>query len=202
MKRVLVLDGAFGLAVENLFKKRGYSVTTSIKDTVDAVVFTGGSDIDPSMYGEEKLKCTWSTPKRDAFESMVYELHQDLPKIGICRGGQFLNVKSGGSMWQDTDNHDYAHVSKTSDGRRFRSTSIHHQMMKPGEGSELLMVADVSTYVIDEKNLFYKKDRHFDDIEALYYDETKSLCYQGHPEVAQIEEQNYFFDLVHKYLNI
>jgi len=69
----------------------------------DGFVFTGGDDIDPGMYGEEKLDCVGPCKERDNFEMKL--LHKaiaaDKPVLGICRGMQLLNVALGGSLYQD-----------------------------------------------------------------------------------------------------
>ena len=68
------------------------------------VVFTGGQDISPALYGEEKLNETVNgCPARDTMEAIVLKLamEQDKAILGICRGVQFINVSLGGSLYQD-----------------------------------------------------------------------------------------------------
>jgi len=64
------------------------------------VVFTGGADVSPFMYGEKKLSVTCNDEHRDEQEKLFFERYTKVPKVGICRGGQFLNVMNGGKMWQ------------------------------------------------------------------------------------------------------
>src|SRR5204863_1320467 len=71
---------------------------------VDALLLTGGADLDPKYYGEKphpKLGPTFE--ERDAFElALVREaLRRDLPLLAICRGHQVLNVAMGGTLVQD-----------------------------------------------------------------------------------------------------
>ncbi|MBS0656372.1 MAG: gamma-glutamyl-gamma-aminobutyrate hydrolase family protein [Verrucomicrobia bacterium] len=73
-------------------------------DAVDAVVISGGQDVDPQHYAEEA--CTWlgaTCPERDAYELKVvkYVVQQKKPLLGICRGQQLINVAFGGSLYQD-----------------------------------------------------------------------------------------------------
>lgn len=73
-------------------------------DQCDGVILTGGDDIDPSLYGEEKLNDTVEiAPERDSQEGKVIDLAmaRNLPILGICRGIQMLNVHLGGSLYQD-----------------------------------------------------------------------------------------------------
>lgn len=70
---------------------------------LDAVVFAGGADLDPGLYGEEPhAETTGLRPERDAAEVplMKAALENDVPLLGICRGMQVLSVVRGGSLVQ------------------------------------------------------------------------------------------------------
>jgi putative glutamine amidotransferase len=70
---------------------------------LDAVVFAGGADLDPTLYGEDPRDATRALrPDRDAGEVplMRAALERDLPVLGICRGMQLLSVVCGGSLVQ------------------------------------------------------------------------------------------------------
>ena len=72
----------------------------------DGFLFTGGHDIDPAMYGEEKLPfCKSTSAYRDNFEKILFEktLKYKKPVFAICRGFQFMNVVLGGSLYQDIE---------------------------------------------------------------------------------------------------
>ena len=75
-------------------------------DGLDALVLTGGGDVDPQLYGEVP-HATFSAaePGRDAFELALVRLAlgRGLPLLAICRGIQVLNVAAGGSLVQDID---------------------------------------------------------------------------------------------------
>ena len=72
-------------------------------DTVDAVLLTGGLDVDPSLYGEAPHATTEVDARRDRFEIPLARaaLARDVPILAICRGVQVLNVAAGGSLVQD-----------------------------------------------------------------------------------------------------
>jgi putative glutamine amidotransferase len=72
-------------------------------EPVDGVVITGGHDIEPVLYAEAPEVETKYDKARDAFESFVIDeaLEQGLPLLGICRGAQLLNVRLGGSLFQE-----------------------------------------------------------------------------------------------------
>jgi putative glutamine amidotransferase len=70
---------------------------------LDALVVTGGPDVDPARYGEAAHPRTGpSSPARDAWEFALTEaaLQARLPLLGICRGMQLVNVVCGGSLLQ------------------------------------------------------------------------------------------------------
>ncbi|QKE62253.1 gamma-glutamyl-gamma-aminobutyrate hydrolase family protein [Aquipseudomonas campi] len=73
-------------------------------DMVDGVYLTGaGSNIDPSLYGQENLTPGKSQDRdRDLFDLPLIRaaIARGLPIFGICRGMQEINVALGGDMHQ------------------------------------------------------------------------------------------------------
>ena len=76
---------------------------SAIADFCDGFIFTGGHDVHPALYGEEKLECVAPCEERDAFEIKLLRevLRLDKPVLCICRGMQLLNVVLGGNLYQD-----------------------------------------------------------------------------------------------------
>jgi putative glutamine amidotransferase len=73
-------------------------------DSADGLLFSGGEDIHPSLYGERVLeKCGPIDEQRDRFEMALFRgaLERGVPVLGICRGMQLIVVASGGSLYQD-----------------------------------------------------------------------------------------------------
>lgn len=67
----------------------------------DALLITGGSDIDPGTYGGEAHPAIIKTdPERDAMELALLErAHREgVPVMGICRGMQLINLYFGGTL--------------------------------------------------------------------------------------------------------
>ena len=72
--------------------------------SLDGLLLSGGSDLDPGYYGEEPVPELGVTlPERDAFEMALVglALRRGMPVFGICRGMQVLNVALGGTLYQD-----------------------------------------------------------------------------------------------------
>lgn len=70
----------------------------------DGFLFTGGQDVEPKVYNEEKTElCGETSPERDEMEKLVLEeaMKRNKPVLGICRGIQFINACLGGTLWQD-----------------------------------------------------------------------------------------------------
>lgn len=75
----------------------------SVLDSLHALVITGGYDLDPASYGQQRHPTT-DEPRadRDAWEIGLLRgaLDRGLPVLGICRGAQVLNVAFGGTLHQ------------------------------------------------------------------------------------------------------
>jgi putative glutamine amidotransferase len=72
-------------------------------EVLDGVVFSGGSDLDPSLYGADSHPETLGVVReRDDFELALMRaaLARDVPMLAICRGSQVLNVALGGDLEQ------------------------------------------------------------------------------------------------------
>lgn len=73
-------------------------------DSLDGLLFTGGADIHPELYGEGvRPTCGEIDRERDDFELGLARraIDRGIPLLGICRGLQLLNVACGGTLYQD-----------------------------------------------------------------------------------------------------
>lgn len=80
----------------------------SIVAGVHALLLTGGPDVDPVRYGEERHATVSAIDaQRDEFEiALVHRAASGgLPVFGICRGLQLMNVALGGTLIQDLPSH-------------------------------------------------------------------------------------------------
>ncbi len=74
-----------------------------VDGSYDALLLTGGEDVDPRYYGQDNTASSGIDPDRDAVELSLARLYLELgkPILGICRGEQLLNVVLGGDLFQD-----------------------------------------------------------------------------------------------------
>ena len=117
------------------------STKESIRNA-DVVIFTGGEDISPAIYGEEN-KSSYTNEERDAreLEILVYALKLNKKIVGVCRGHQLINAALGGKLLQDiSPSHPGRHPLMEKSGiigELFKDevNSMHHQgVIIPGEG--------------------------------------------------------------------
>lgn len=76
----------------------------ALLEQMDGLLLSGGADVSPEVYGEEK-NFDWTGPQdryRDELEvyALKHALKNKKPILGICRGMQLINVYGGGSLHQ------------------------------------------------------------------------------------------------------
>lgn len=170
-------------------------VLSDSPERVRLVVFTGGSDVHPSMYGDDVGSMTGSDLDRDIEESVTFRLahSKGIPMAGICRGSQFLCVMCGGKLVQDVTNHGvYRHEAKTHDGRIIRINSTHHQMAIPPAEARILCHAEPTR----SRHYLDGRDREIQpaiavEPEAVYYPLYRALGMQWHPETMEPDEDGF-----------
>lgn len=187
-----------------LFISLGMSICNTIEEA-DIACFTGGEDVTPSLYGDRQHRYTHNNMYRDIKEAQLFEqcLEKDIPMVGICRGAQFLNSMSGGRMYQHVEGHCRSHViTDVQTGETIYVSSTHHQMMMPSPKG-LLVASSTLNGSREWYDLeVFKKDVSTEDIEVVYYEHTKSLCFQPHPEFSSPEYEGmkeYFKSLLSRF---
>lgn len=193
---------------ERMFISRGWDTVDTLGNA-DLVCFLGGEDVTPSLYDAPNYAshCNWM---RDVEEMAIWgEVRElNLPSVGICRGGQFLNVMNGGKMYQDVDGHcrgNHELIIRgdiSEEDLIFEVTSTHHQMMIPWDGGVVVGTADEASRILDTEGVYRFSDHV--DTEIVWYAETRSLCFQPHPEYngAKDDTEGLFFDLIKQYIGL
>jgi putative glutamine amidotransferase len=169
-----------------------WGLVWSTADKPDIILYAGGQDISPSMYGQKPLATT-DKPNyyRDGAEVQAYLYSQNLSEkpvwnVGICRGMQLLNVLNGGKLQQHVEGHVDSVNGKTMHpveyfGANKKDTygsvvnSVHHQVIIPPRNGK------------DKNNpyeLLVQTIGLLNDPEAILFPKTKSVGVQWHPEWA------------------
>lgn len=157
------------------------------------VVFTGGEDVDPSLYGCDKHPSTFSNLNRDLYEQDIFKQVNPEKQVclGICRGSQFLCVMNGGKLVQDVTNHALGTTHAITNGNLiYQITSTHHQMQYPFDlkvfDYDLLYLSyNIGSYYYEGDKIDpYKIEGKEPEI-VLYHKQgfPKCLAVQGHPEM-------------------
>ena len=173
-----------------------YEITETFDDA-DIVVFGGGVDVNPKLYGEEPIYATRYDDTIDKVDIDNWDRAKaaNKPMIGVCRGAQFLNVMNGGKLWQDVKNHGTSHDMidlAIDNGSKVKVTSTHHQMMIAHPSGIILGIAHEAKSFVGG----VARDEPPFDTEIVWYDKTRSLCCQFHPEYNLEGCRLYFFDLI------
>lgn len=198
--------GGNGAGYGSMFTRAGWELANNPL-TADLIQFTGGEDVTPALYGEERHRYTGNSLNRDVHEAGFFAIAErlNIPMAGICRGGQFLNVMSGGKMYQHVDEHATGERHLLTDletGKVISVSSTHHQMMRAGKGGELIATARLGGYKEHMLDGQIAKCEEPDepDTEVVYYPDTKALCFQPHPEFFQPGDEcfEYYFELIER----
>jgi len=157
----------------------------------DLVVFTGGEDVNPELYGETKHPYTSFNKQRDNFEKRIFEktAFYKIPMVGICRGLQFFHVMNGGKLIQHLENHPSGnHQMVTEDGDVVMVNTLHHQAC----------IRDDS--IMDILGMSHPDGA----VEAAYHPNTRCFGVQWHPEMLPHYSKAYkwFMQKVKEHLNL
>jgi putative glutamine amidotransferase len=77
---------------------------TALLDRLDALLVSGGPDVDPGLYGADphpQLGPVEPEADRAEHDVVLAAEQRGLPILAICRGMQLVNVTRGGTLWQD-----------------------------------------------------------------------------------------------------
>lgn len=211
-----VFPNALFIPMDDYIKTGAVSQALGSANLMNTIIlFTGGSDVDPAQYNEKPSTTTMADPQRDKIEKKLFNFgrgHNSL-NVGICRGAQFLTVQSRGKLIQHVTGHNSDHgmyldfpESKTGTFT-INTTSSHHQMMNPFvlPNNDYKLVGYSSRFMSDRylggEDEDVKIPIDFVEPEIVYYNRTKSLCIQGHPEYSTASQDyvDVCSDLIHHY---
>lgn len=198
-------------------------------DNCDLVIFKGGEDVNPSLYGEKRHATTHYNRMRDDYEKQIYEAARKMGKkiLGVCRGAQFISVMNGAKLFQDIHGHGRPHscsvvrVGAVQSSENFSVendmlelpmiTSTHHQCLDPYSVRTDMYFHGWSYGTLDNQ---LRLERGFLDdsivVPEFYQFGNHSLCIQSHPEMVAFNGKvtegyepyiNYCIELLNQFMN-
>lgn len=183
---------------DKLFHQVG-SVTRSLKglfktpEKIALVLFTGGEDVHPYFYnGEDPRRICITNFKRDIHEKKIFDYCKTykVKMTGICRGFQFLNVMSGGFMYQHISNHGVAEGHNIYMGyidASMHVTSTHHQLVGLKEDARIIAWSEPrrsTMYVGPHGRL--EETAPEKEVEAAIFPKINAMGAQYHPEFMKL----------------
>jgi len=174
-------------------------------EDLDGVVLTGGVDIQPDFYGNNRTSFPNGDGKfnaeRDEFEMHVFEtaLNLKLPVLAICRGLQLVNTAMGGTLIQDLEeagkqNHRRTPEADKEHDVNVMAGSLLHQVS--GAKSGIINSAHHQGVDVLSEELMISATSSDGVVEALEWkdkeDEPWLLAVQWHPERMSQEGESPF----------
>jgi len=121
-------------------------------DSLDGLVLTGGTDINPAKYGQAREPQTEDPDDpRDELEIQLLQqaLDKDLPILAICRGMQLFNVAHGGTLVQHLPSADL-HSQKLPNAEPGKH-SPHHEVRVPSS-THLAAIVGSGTHAVNSRH--------------------------------------------------
>lgn len=131
---------------------------------LDALVVSGGPDVDPALYGEGPHEYLGPIePEADLHELRIVQAadERDLPILAICRGMQLVNVARGGGLWQDLPTE--------------RPSDIIHRQMDPGTVMTHTVMVDADSLLAELTYGEYEHMRHLLPVNSFHHQAVRSL---------------------------
>lgn len=125
---------------------------------VDALLLSGGQDVNPQEFGQEPMTLVGeNSVERDIYEKLLLKaaLELDKPVMGICRGMQIMNVYFGGTLFQDNSLKEGAFIK-------------HDQRVNPAQATHKANIAEDSVlFKATGKTVFNINSFHHQSVDQV-----------------------------------
>ena len=174
------------------------------------VLFSGGEDVNPALYGHESPdRLCFYRESRDQLDIKIFKTAQknNIKMTGICRGLQFLNVMSGGTMIHHLDKHEgcsmHSFISPRMDHEIYVN-SLHHQMVVPSKDAFIIGSTEKQIATVCFGNYDQPITKQEPDVEALYMPTINACGVQYHPEMMHNDSEGFkfFHRMINEFLHL
>lgn len=162
-----------------------------------------------SVHHSRRLSVDEDSKAKNFEETLLFYNSLDIPKFGICHGGDLLCFLNGGRIIQKVNGHYTNHNIETVRGDKYWVQSSHDTMMdiRKVKNAELIAWADHnrSTSYQNSKGEL-NIDKSFKEPEVVFFPKTKSLSIAFRPDYCTIKDETLayakglVYDLINDYL--
>ena len=192
----LPYQGSFICIPDHTYQQGDQSTVEQALDDTALLIFSGGADISPTLYGVDTLhpKTGPLNTIRDSWEVRLWmaAVMKRIPIVGICRGAQFCTAMTGGTLAQHIRGHTgvkHRLIYKDALESFVTIASTHHQMCLPNPDNTVLLAWTKG--LSKGKYEGYPPNRYTPnelEPEIMYWPKYNCLGIQGHPEYAPSED--------------
>lgn len=200
--KVFLVGQCFRAGAVEMLVKAKCTLASSIEDC-DFVLYLGGEDIHPSLYGEKPIRETYFNMERDKHEIEVFNkaVLCNKVQVGICRGFQLIHALNKGKLYQHVDGHGMSHpIVDLRTNEVIISSSMHHQQCIFDQAIcvPIAFASNVGTRFCTQNSELIPSSKGIEtELEAAYYPQSRCIGVQGHPEVGgHVKFTKWFLQLV------
>lgn len=156
----------------------------------DIAIMSGTSELDPAVYNQTPIQGLTFNQNATEFYDWFWNNTEGMIRVGLGTASHYLNVKSGGGVIQQVNNHMSDHLLEIEGqpGRKLWVSSRHKAQMTPGPKAQVIGFVSEGKFLATEKQTETMKWQRGDnsvhhtmfskDYEILWYPETQCLCWQ------------------------
>ena len=163
-------------------------------DGMEALLLSGGGDVDPELYGGDPGVAELVNRKRDDFEiALIREARaKKIPILGICRGAQILNVAFGGELIDLDSDKELKEIHFGIKGHpiEIEKGSLLSKLMRPGRIENVKSYHRQAVGRLGEgvRAVARSPEGTVEAVEISGYEDEWTVAVQWHPEMTVDDE--------------
>ena len=161
---------------------------------MEALLLSGGGDVDPELYGGDPNVAELVNRKRDDFEiALIREARvKKIPILGICRGAQILNVAFGGELIDLDSDKELKEIHFGIKGHpiEIEKGSLLSKLMRPGRIENVKSYHRQAVGRLGEgvRAVARSPEGTVEAVEISGYEDEWTVAVQWHPEMTVNDE--------------